>query len=226
VTMLVGNLIALRQANIVRMLAYSGIAQAGYMLAPLAVIGQGGRAIGGVDVDQFALRAIVTYLVIYAIMNLGAFGVVIAVARKTRSGDVDSMGGLITYAPGLTVAMTIFLFSLAGIPPLGGWYAKFGVFAALAAPNTASGYALAVLVGVNSVIALFYYARVAKTMWMDPVPDGDITPIRVPPAIRSLVTLTALATLAIGIYPGLVTRFSDSTCLSTAPTSCDVAAGR
>ena len=159
-------------------------------------------------------------------MNLGAFGVVMAAARKTRSAEIDSFGGLLQYAPGLTVAMTIFLFSLAGIPPLGGWYAKFGIFAALVAPGTVAGYTLAVIVGVNSVIALFYYARVAKVMWMDPVPDGDMTPIRVPPAIHSLVVLTAVATLAIGIYPGLVTRFSESTCLAAAPASCDVAAGR
>jgi NADH-quinone oxidoreductase subunit N len=220
VTMFVGNFIALRQDNIVRMLAYSGIAQAGYIMAPLAIIGSSGDA-----VDQFALRAIVTYLLIYALMNLGAFGVVIAVARKTRSGDIDSFGGLLTYAPGLTVAMTIFLFSLAGIPPLGGWYAKFGIFASLVAANTAAGYTLAVIVGVNSVIALFYYARVAKVMWMDPVPDGDMTPVRVPPAIRSLLAITAVATLVIGVYPGVVTHFSDSACLATSPTSCEVAAG-
>lgn len=223
VTMLVGNLIALRQDNVVRMLAYSGIAQAGYMLAPLAVVGQADAATG---VDLLSLRSIVTYLVIYAVMNLGAFGVVVAAARKTRSADIDSFAGMLTYAPGLTVAMTIFLFSLAGIPPLGGWYAKFGIFAALAAPNTAAGYTLAVLVGVNSVIALFYYARVAKVMWMDPPRDGDRSPVRVPPAIRSLLALTAVATLAVGIYPGLVTHFSDSTCLAAAPASCDVAAGR
>jgi NADH-quinone oxidoreductase subunit N len=226
ITMFVGNLIALRQDNIVRMLAYSGIAQAGYMLAPLAIVGQGAAAGASNVVDQTALRSVVTYLVIYAFMNLGAFGVVIAAARKTRSGEIDSMGGLFSYAPGLAVAMTIFLFSLAGIPPLGGWYAKFGIFSALVAPNTLAGYALAVIVGVNSVIALYYYARVAKVMWMDPVPDGDRTPIRVPPALRSLVTLTAVITLIIGVYPGAVTHFTDPACLAAAPGSCDVASGR
>ena len=70
------------------------------------------------------------YLVIYAATNLGAFAVVIAVARKTRSGEISSYGGLFSYAPGLATLMTIFLASLAGIPPLGGWYAKFGVFRA------------------------------------------------------------------------------------------------
>ena len=91
--MFVGNLIALRQTNIVRMLAYSGIAQAGFMLAPLAVVGP--------SPPPTSLRtAIVTYLVIYAAMNLGAFAVVIAVARKTRSAEIDSFGGLFSYAPG------------------------------------------------------------------------------------------------------------------------------
>ena len=108
VTMTVGNLIALRQTNIIRMLAYSGVAQAGFMLAPLAVVGSNPVGAG---------QAVVTYLLIYAAMNLGAFAVVLAVARKTRSAEISSWGGLFEYAPGLTVLMTVFLFSLAGIPP-------------------------------------------------------------------------------------------------------------
>ncbi|HEY9557796.1 MAG TPA: NADH-quinone oxidoreductase subunit N, partial [Acidimicrobiales bacterium] len=89
-TMTVGNLIALRQTNIIRMLAYSGVAQAGFMLAPLAVVGTNPAG---------ALRAVVTYLLIYAAMNLGAFAVVLAVARKTRSAEIDTWGGLFEYAP-------------------------------------------------------------------------------------------------------------------------------
>src|SRR3954466_9127337 len=119
-SMTVGNLIALRQTNIVRMLAYSGIAQAGFMMAPFAVMGQG-------NASQ-AFSAVVTYLVIYAAMNLGAFAVVIAIARKTGSAELESYNGMFQYAPGLTVVMTIALASLAGIPPMGGWYAKFAVF--------------------------------------------------------------------------------------------------
>ena len=126
ITMTVGNLIALRQTNIIRMLAYSGVAQAGFMLAPLAVVGDNPLGAG---------RAVVTYLLIYAAMNLGAFAVVLAVARKTRSAEISSWGGLFEYAPGLTVLMTVFLFSLAGIPPLGGWLAKFVVFQALLEPE-------------------------------------------------------------------------------------------
>src|SRR4029078_7806354 len=111
VTMTVGNLVAMRQTNIFRMLAYSSIAQGGFILMPLAVIGDGPQA------DRQALTAVVTYLIVYAAMNLGVFAVVIAVSRKTHSGEIASYGGLFTYAPGLTVLMSIFLFSLAGIPP-------------------------------------------------------------------------------------------------------------
>src|SRR3546814_7032766 len=154
------------------MLAYSGVAHAGFMLAPLAVVGTNPAG---------ALRAVVTYLLIYAAMNLGAFAVVLAVARKTRSAEIDTWGGLFEYAPGLSVLMSLFLFSLAGIPPLGGWLAKFVIFKALVKPDlTVGGVTLAVVVAVNSVIALYYYANVARMMWMNPVPDGDRTPVRVP----------------------------------------------
>jgi NADH-quinone oxidoreductase subunit N len=199
-TMTIGNLIALRQTNIVRMLAYSGVAQAGFMIAPLAVVGTN---------PDGALQAVVTYLLIYAAMNLGAFAVVMAVARKTRSAEIDTWGGLFDYAPGLTVLMSIFLFSLAGIPPLGGWLAKFVVFRALLQPDvTAGGVALAVVVGVNSVIALYYYANVAREMWMAPVPDGDRTPIRVPPSIGFALAITVVVTLAFGVS-NLATRLGD-----------------
>ena len=119
-TMTVGNVIALRQTNIVRMLAYSSVSQGGFILMPLAFVGNEESA-------ETALRAVVVYLLIYGFTNLGAFAVVIAVARKTRSGEISSYGGLITYAPGLAVLMTLFMASLAGIPPLGGWIAKFNV---------------------------------------------------------------------------------------------------
>ena len=199
-TMTVGNLIALRQTNIIRLLAYSGVAQAGFMLAPLAVVGTN---------PDGALRAVVTYLLIYAAMNLGAFAVVLAVARKTRSAEIGSLGGLFEYAPGLTVLMTVFLFSLAGIPPLGGWLAKFVVFQALIQPDlTAGGVTLAVVVGVNSVIALYYYANIAKEMWMKPVPDGDRTPVSVPFSLRAALALSVIVTIAFGVS-NLATRFGD-----------------
>jgi NADH-quinone oxidoreductase subunit N len=198
-SMTVGNLIALRQTNVVRMLAYSGIAQAGFMLAPFAVVGSNSRE---------ALTAIVTYLLIYAGMNLGAFGVVIAVARKTHSGEISSFGGLFGYAPGLAVAMTLCLASLAGIPPLGGWFAKFVVFRALASADTGAGYTLAVVVAVNSVIAFYYYGLVLMAMWFSEAPYGDTTPIRVPPSLVSAVGLSVASTVVLGIFPGLIGHFT------------------
>lgn len=208
VTMTVGNLIALRQTNIVRMLAYSSVAQAGFMLAPFAVAGDLPFEVGGRAGPLSAIAPVVTYLVIYTAMNLGAFAVVIVVARKTRSGELASYGGLFEYAPGLAVLMTVFVFSLAGIPPLGGWLAKFVVFRAMLDAGTPAAIVLAVIAAVNSVISVFYYASVAREMWMRPVPDGDRTPIRIPAGLGSALALAAAFTLLFGVS-NVATRFGD-----------------
>ncbi len=202
-TMTVGNLIALRQTNVVRLFAYSSIAQAGFILAPLAVAGE------SVGVGADAIQAIVIYLIIYTVMNLGAFAVIIAVARKTGSAELSTWGGLFQYAPGLTVAMTVFLFSLAGIPPLGGWFAKFQVFRTVVEADTGFGYALGVIVAVNSVIALYYYANVAREMWFQDAPDGDLTPIRIPTALTLVMGAAVVGTFVFGFAPGTVGHFGD-----------------
>ena len=202
-TMTVGNLIALRQSNIVRMLAYSGVAQAGYMLAPLAVYG---RDFEGLTNPP---NAIVNYLLVYAAMNLGAFAVVIIAARKTRSGEISSFGGLLQYAPGLAVAMTFFLLSLAGIPPFGGWWAKFQIFNVLAQGASWAGISLAVIAAVNSVIAAYYYLNILKHMWFMPVPDEDRTPVSIPSPLMMALGITVIATLVFGIVPGVVGDLSD-----------------
>ena len=200
-TMTVGNLIALRQTNIVRMLAYSSVSQGGFILMPLAFV--------GTEAAGTALRAVVVYLLVYAFTNLGAFAVVIAVARKTRSGEISSYGGLIQYAPGLAVMMTIFLASLTGIPPLGGWIGKFTSFKAVLEAATVPAYVLAVIAAVNTAIASAYYLRVMREMWMNDPPDGDVTPIVTPPPISAALAITTLGTLLVGILPGLVTNFAD-----------------
>jgi len=189
-SMTVGNVVALRQTNLVRMLAYSGISQAGFILAPLAVVGQ---------IGDSTLKSVVTYLLIYSAMNLGAFTVVMAVARKTGSAEIPSFGGLITYAPSLAVLMSIFLFALAGIPPLAGWLAKFVAFRAVVDADTGWAYALAVIMAVNSVISLGYYANVAREMWMNPVPDGDTSRVRVPVSLTAALAITGLLTIAFGV---------------------------
>ncbi len=207
-TMTVGNVLALRQTNIVRLLAYSSISQGGFILMPLVVAGSTRSA-------EASLRAIVVYLIIYAATNLGAFAVVIAVSRKTRSGEISSFGGLFGYASGLTVLMTIFLASLAGIPPLGGWYAKFGVFNAVLTARSGWGYSIAVIGAVNAVIATAYYVTVMREMWMKPAPDGDVAPIRVPGSIKAALAITAAATVVFGVLPG-VTSYSGITELAGA----------
>jgi NADH-quinone oxidoreductase subunit N len=201
-TMTVGNVLALRQTNIVRMLAYSSVSQGGFILMPLAVAGTG-------NAGESAIRAVVVYLLIYAFMNLGAFSVVIAVSRKTRSGEISSFGGLFGYAPGMAMLMTIFMASLAGIPPLGGWIAKFNVFKTVLDAGSGAAYALAIVGAVNTVIAAAYYMRVLRQIWMAPVPDGDVTPIRTPPPVMAALGITAIGTLLLGVLPGLVLRFGD-----------------
>jgi NADH-quinone oxidoreductase subunit N len=186
------------------MLAYSSIAQGGFILAPLAVAADGHAA-------RSAFEAVVIYLLIYGAMNLGAFAVVIAVARRTRSGEIASYSGLGQTAPVLALLMSGFLFSLAGIPPLAGWFAKFVMFRAIFNAGTASAYTLGVIAAVNSVIALFYYAGVARRMWFrDPSEAGvETVPARTPPALGIALGLSAAVVVVIGIYPQLFARIGE-----------------
>ena len=181
------------------------------MLAPLAVAGTSAA------VADRALAAVVTYLAIYAAMNLGAFAVIIAVARRTASAHIDSFRGLFRYGPALAVAMTVFLMALAGIPPLGGWFAKFEIVLALISASTVAGTALGVIVAVNSVIALYYYARIASYMWVEDPPEGaDTSPISTPLAVTAALVITGGATLVFGILPQWVGRFTEVSLLAAA----------
>ncbi len=201
-TMTIGNVLALKQSNIVRMIAYSSISQGGFVLMPLAVAGLAGSG-------TTALRSVVLYMIVYAATNLGVFAIILAVANKTRSGEISSYGGLFSYAPALGVLMTLFLASLAGIPPLGGWIAKFVAFQSLIQSQSAWGYALAVVGAVNSVVAFGYYGNVMREIWMRPVPDEDVTPILVAGSLKLALVITAGATLVFGILPGVGLQFAD-----------------
>lgn len=203
-TMTVGNVIALRQTNVVRLFAYSSVAQAGFILAPLAVV----SATDSGTMDGI-LSSVVVYLVLYTVMNLGAFGVIIAVSRRTQSGEITSWGGLFTYAPGLAVAMGAFLFGLGGIPPAAGWFAKFQLFTAVIDAGSPAAYAMGVVMAVNSVISLAYYLGLMRTMFMDDAPDGDVTPIRTPVPLVAAVAISVVATIGLGVYPGLVGDLAD-----------------
>ena len=166
-------------------------------------------AVAGGAAGEAALRAVVVYLIVYAATNLGMFAVILAVSRKTRSGEISSLGGLFSYAPALGVLLTIFLASLAGIPPLGGWIGKFAAFQALLTDASPWAYALAIIGAVNSVIAFGYYGNIMREVWMRPVPDGDTTRIVTPSSLQIALGITAVATLVFGILPGIVLRFGE-----------------
>jgi NADH-quinone oxidoreductase subunit N len=208
-TMTVANLTALRQNNVVRLLGYSSIAHAGFILVPFAMAAAfGGEALGD------AFFGSLTYLLIYAFMNLGAFAAVIAIAGRTGSAEIEDWAGLARYAPGLATLLGVFFFSLAGIPPLAGWFAKFVMFrAVLGASGNAWGVILAVIAAVNAVVALWYYARVLKVAFMDPVPEG--APVRdletkVPAPLAAALAVTLAVTLAAGFYPQMLAFFGEA----------------
>ncbi len=209
-SMTVGNLVALWQTDIIRLLAYSSVAQAGFMLVPFA-------AAASLDQEdlQEAFAATIIYLLIFAFMNLGAFATVIAAMRKARSREIDGLAGLFSYAPGLAFLLAVFFFALAGIPPLAGWFAKFVIFRAVLVSPGAWGVVLAVIAAVNAVIALFYYARVVKVAWMDPLPETAPAPeVRerpVQPALAVALAITAIVTVAVGFYPQFLAFFGTAT---------------
>lgn len=200
-SMILGNLVALRQTNIVRMLAYSSIAQGGFILVPFAV---------APDATRSSMQSVVVYLLIYGAMNLGAFAIVIALSRRTRTAEISSYAGLGQYAPGLAVVMSMFLFSLAGVPPFAGWFAKFTMFRAALDANTAWATVLGAIAAVSSVIAFFYYARVVREMWFHPVADGaDASPVRTPVALNAAIILCAAVVIVVGVYPELFGHLGD-----------------
>jgi len=169
-----GNLAAYGQTNIKRMLAYSTIAHAGYMIMAVAA----GLALAGIDNEkaQRALAAVPFYLATYLFMNLTAFGAVAYLRNTLRSEEYSAYSGLIRTNPGITICLSIALVSLIGLPPLAGFVGKLYIFAGLTeAMFTAPGYrglmlTMLVVAGVNTAISLYYYLRVVKIMTIDPLP--------------------------------------------------------
>lgn len=185
-TMTVGNLVAISQNNIKRMLAYSSIAHAGYLLVGMVAGGDSG------------VPAMLYYLVVYTFMNLGAFAVVMALASKGEDNqDINDYSGLGTRYPVLSFAMTVFMLSLAGIPPLSGFMGKFYIFSAA----VKEGYVgLAVIGVINSLISVFYYLRVTVMMYMrKPEKEIPVAPVRW--SLVLALAITTLLTLQIGLFP-------------------------
>ena len=183
-TMTVGNVLAVAQTNIKRLLAYSSIAQAGYILMGLAVFSDTG------------LTAILIYLLAYAFTNLGAFAVVIAASNHFKNDELASYAGLAKKSPFLAAMLTFFLLSLAGIPPLGGFIAKFFVFSSAMEEGF---FTLAIAAAINSAIAAFYYFKVVRFMYLTP-PATEET-ISHPAPLTWALWLMMIGVLAMGLAP-------------------------
>ena len=196
-TMTVGNLAAISQSNIKRLLAYSSISHAGYMLLGL---------IAGNDTG---IQGIAVYILVYTFMNLGAFLVVVAMRRKNIIGeDLDDMAGLMYKNPGYAVLMLIFLLSLAGIPPTAGFLGKYYIFLALIQTHH---YILAVIATLYVAVAIYYYFRVVRIMFV-----GELTekaPLATSFGLRLALGITGVLTLAMGIYPEPFLRLAQNSLL-------------
>jgi NADH-quinone oxidoreductase subunit N len=186
VTMTVGNFAAMNQTNLKRMLAYSSIAHAGYLLMGLAAASKTGS------------QSIAIYLLVYLFMNLGAFLVVGAVARLSGSESLLEYRGLSTRAPFAAVTFAIFLFSLTGLPPLAGFVGKFQLFKALVDRGQPWHIVLAIIGVLNSAVSLYYYARIVKAMFLDKTQVEDRIPI--PRTYTVLMGALAAAVIVFGVY--------------------------
>ena len=201
-TMSVGNLIALRQQHIIRLLAYSGIAQSGYVLVTLALISPGAD-----DANDRAFQPALIYLAIYALMDLGAFAAAVGFAKRGGSYFISDYSGLWTRSPVLAVMMTAFLLSLAGVPPMAGFWAKLFVFFAIVFENVW----LAAIMAINAVVGAWYYLAVVKRMFFDP-PELEEA-VDVPYMLRLAMGVAAVALVAAFIYPPLITDLAEESLL-------------
>lgn len=191
ITMVIGNLIAIPQTSIKRMLAYSSIAQAGYML------------VGLMAADSAGVNGILFYSMIYAFANIGAFAVVIAVEKAAGSDDIAEFGGLWKRAPLLGSVMTICLLSLAGIPPMAGFVGKLLLFSSIMDKGI---YWPAYVGFVMSMISVYYYLKVALVIWRDEPKDPQ--PLAISALTRFAVVTAMIVTVALGIYPTLLNDLS------------------
>jgi NADH-quinone oxidoreductase subunit N len=198
ITCTFGNLTAYGQTNIKRMLAYSTIAHAGYMMMAVAAAVQlaGSNPAGA----QEAVTALVFYLGVYVFMNLGAFAIVAFLRNTIGSEEIADYAGLIRSAPMTSVALTVIMVSLLGLPPLAGFFGKLLVFYALVAAGGPWMIGLLVIAGVNTVISLIYYLRVAKTVCVDPEPVGR-RPASIGWLPAAYVFIVSLPIVIYGIYP-------------------------
>ena len=197
--MIIGNVLAIRQTNIKRMLAYSSIAHAGYLM------------VGMLAMNELGLASVSFYMFAYLFTNMGAFAIVIIVEDHTGGAEISRYSGLSKNSPALAMALTVFLLSLTGIPPLAGFFAKYYIFAAAIklAATTEGGSWLYWLVGiglVTSVFALYYYANVIKKMYFEAAISED--KVVSPPAAIAVLTIAIVGVVAFGLYPEPILEFA------------------
>jgi NADH-quinone oxidoreductase subunit N len=198
-TMVWGNLAALTQTNVKRMLAYSSIGHAGYIL------------LGLLAANETGMWALMFYLVAYVLMTMGAFGIVILLERRDYAGETYSdYAGLAGRAPFLAAMMLIFLLSLTGIPPTGGFFGKIYLFAAA----IRAGYTWQAVVGVvTSAISLYYYFGLVVNMYLKPSDEKTLPPLQAP-ALVGAIALCAVVTVLLGLLPQSLVGFASSSVLS------------
>ena len=184
-SMTVGNLAAITQTNVKRLLAYSSISHAGYML------------LGLVAGNDTGIQGVLVYVLVYTFMNLGAFLVIVALRRKGLPGeDIDDFAGLVHKSPGYAFLMLIFLLSLAGIPPTAGFIGKYFIFLSLIQTGH---YYLAVIATLYVAVAIYYYFRIVRSMFVGLL--AERTPVATSFGLKLALAITGIMTLAIGIYP-------------------------
>jgi NADH-quinone oxidoreductase subunit N len=193
ISMTIGNVVALAQTNIKRMLGYSSIAHAGYLMVGLAAVSSLGRS------------GILFFLATYALSNLGAFIAIIAISNKTGSDEISDYTGMARRSPVLALVLAFCLISLIGIPPTGGFIAKIYIFNAAIQQDLLWLVIIAVL---NSVISAYYYLRVVKVMYIGTPASEEAVPSSIP--LRAALAITSLGVLLLGIYPWLVLRLAES----------------
>jgi len=199
VSMLLGNLVAIRQSSLRRLLAYSAIAHAGYML--LAIVAH----------TQQGLAALLYYVVTYALATLGAFAVIAVVEQQKGDDRLSNFDGLCRQSPVLSFCLAIFILSLAGIPPLAGFFAKFYLFVTVlnAAPGSMGLLWLVVLAIAMSAVSLYYYLRVLKRVYVAPPATGAVA-VRTPLLSQVLVLLLAALVVLLGCAPQLLLRYIEA----------------
>ncbi len=203
ITILVGNWAAVTQENSKRLLAYSSISNAGYLL------------LGVIAANQYGYTGLVVYLIVYTFMNIGAFGVIISLRRRGVIGDeVEDFTGLAQRAPGMALMMSIFMLSLGGLPLTGGFIGKWFLFGGLFQRGAAEGknwyYWLAGWAAINTVVSFYYYVRFIRAMYLSDERTTEARPLVLSPALQIALVVCVVGVIFIGVYPQPIIKIAGS----------------